>query len=105
MQVTTPRNPSVVGSSCTWVTGNVSTQAIKPSAGVLRAIVINPGVSSTVAIYNSNATAANQIFGCGTASPNYAQAILFGPDGINMPNGITVTTTGTTPAQILFIWD
>lgn len=105
MQVTAPRAPSVVGSSKTWITTNVAAQVIKNSPGVLRAIVINPGVTSSVAIYDHASAGSNQVWGCGTATPNYAQTILFGPDGINMASGIVITTTGGTPAQILVIWD
>lgn len=103
MQVTVSRTPAVVGSSKTWINGTVTAQVIKSSPGVLRAIVINPGTSSALAIYDSAAAATNQIFGCGTSTPTYAQTILFGTDGINMASGIVITTTGT--AQILVIWD
>ena len=92
------------GSSFTFVTTNATTAVLKAGAGVLRSICVNPGVTSSLQIYNSNGAASGQIFGTSTAQ-SAPYCLQFGPHGVTCGTGITYTTTGGTPAQILFVWD
>ena len=93
------------GSSRTFITTNVTTQVIKSGNGVLRAIVVNPGVTSAFLLYDSSGAASGQFSGAGTTSPAYLYTIQYGPNGVAFTNGLVITTSGGTPAQLLVIYD
>ena len=93
------------GSSKTFITTNVTTQVIKSGNGVLRAIVVNPGVTSAFLLYDSSGAASGQFSGAATTSPAYLYVIQYGPNGVAFTNGLVITTSGGTPAQLLVIYD
>lgn len=88
----------------TYITANATTTAITGSAAILYAICVNPGITSALLIYNSNGTNANLVYSGSTAAPPNMYDITFGSTGMSMPNGITYTTSGGTPASVLFLW-
>lgn len=103
----TSGNQIVVGAaiSCSRISTNVTTQNLRTGSGSLISVSFNPGATSAAILYDSTGAASGQIITFTTASPAQLYGLTFaGPYGIPFTNGLTITTTGGTPAELQVCW-
>lgn len=103
----TSGNQIVVGAaiSCSRISTNVTTQNLRTGSGSLISVSFNPGATSAATLYDSTGAASGQIISFTTAAPAQLYGLTFaGPYGIPFTNGLTITTTGGTPAELQVCW-